>query len=153
METLKYTVIKDAQQYEAYCTQLEQLVIAPQLTAAALDEIDLLTLLVETWDQTHATLSEADPIELLRSLMAGRQLLAKDLVAALGLSKGAVSDILSRRRGLSKEVIRRLASYFHVSQEAFNRPYELAAPAATLPRNARLVHKGSAKGALARDTI
>lgn len=145
METLKYTVIKDARQYESYCTQLEQLVTAPQPTAATQEEIDLLTLLVETWDHAHATLPEADPIELLRSLMAGRQLLAKDLVAALGLSKGAVSDILNRRRGLSKEIIRRLASYFQVSQEAFNRPYELAAPAAPLPRNARLMHKGGTK--------
>ena len=145
METLKYTVIKDARQYELYCTQLEQLVAAPQPTAAALEEIDLLTLLVETWDHAHATLPEADPIELLRSLMAGRHLQAKDLVAALGLSKGAVSDILNRRRGLSKEVIRRLASHFHVSQEAFNRPYALAAPAAALPHNARPTHQGGTK--------
>lgn len=147
METLKYTVIKDAGQYESYCTQLEQLVAAPQPTVAAQEEIDLLTLLIETWDQAHATLPKADPIELLRSLLAGRHLLAKDLVAILGLSKGAVSDILNRRRGLSKEVIRRLASYFHVSQEAFNRPYELAAPAAPSPRNARVVHKGGTKAA------
>ncbi len=147
METLKYTVIKDAQQYQAYCSQLELLVTLPAPSVAIQEEIDLLTLLIETWDHAHATLPDADPIELLRSLMAGRQLLAKDLVAALGLSKGAVSDILNRRRGLSKEVIRRLASYFQVSQEAFNRPYELAAPAATLPRNARLVHKGGTKAA------
>jgi len=147
METLKYTVIKDARQYQSYCSQLEILVAAPQPTAAALEEIDLLTLLIETWDSAHATLPNADPIELLRSLMAGRHLLAKDLVTALDLSKGAVSDILNRRRGLSKEVIRRLASYFQVSQEAFNRPYELAAPAVILPRNARLVHKGGTKAA------
>lgn len=147
METLKYTVIKDARQYELYCTQLEKLVAVPHPTAVTQEEIDLLTLLIETWDHAHATLPDADPIELLRSLMAGRQLLAKDLVTALDLSKGAVSDILNRRRGLSKEVIRRLASYFQVSQEAFNRPYELAAPAASLPRNARLVHKGGTKEA------
>ena len=146
METLKYTVIKDARQYQAYCAQLEQLVTQPAPSIAIQEEIDLLTLLIETWDQTHTTLPEADPIELLRTLMAGRQLLAKDLVAALGLSKGAVSDILNRRRGLSKAVIRRLASYFQVSQEAFNRPYELAV-AAPLPRHARVVHQGQAKAA------
>jgi HTH-type transcriptional regulator/antitoxin HigA len=144
METLKYTVIKSEGQYQAYCTQLEALVTEIKPSAAIQEEIDLLTLLIETWDHAHATLPEADPIELLRSLMAGRQLLAKDLTAALGLSKGAVSDILNRRRGLSKEVIRRLASYFQVSQEAFNRPYELAVAAAPLPRHARVVHQGPA---------
>jgi HTH-type transcriptional regulator/antitoxin HigA len=147
METLKYTVIKDAQQYQAYCVQLEQLVIKPAPSVAIQEEIDLLTLLIETWDHAHATLPDADPIELLRSLMAGRQLLAKDLAAALGLSKGAVSDILNRRRGLSKEVIRRLASYFYVSQEAFNRPYELAVSVDTLPRNAQVIHTNGAKTA------
>ena len=148
METLKYTVIKTEAQYQAYCTQLEALVTAPQPTAATQEEIDLLTLLIETWDHAHATLPAADPIDLLRSLMTGRHLLAKDLVAALGMSKGAVSDILNRRRGLSKEVIRRLASYFQVSQEAFNRPYELAVTAAPLPRHARVVHQGQAKEAV-----
>ena len=145
METLKYTVIKTEPQYQAYCTQLEALVTQPNPTAATQEEIDLLTLLIETWDHAHATLPEADPIDLLCSLMAGRNLLAKDLVTALGLSKGAVSDILNRRRGLSKEVIRRLASYFQVSQEAFNRPYELAVATVSLPRNSRVVHQGQAK--------
>ncbi|HEX8330326.1 MAG TPA: hypothetical protein VF629_22535 [Hymenobacter sp.] len=37
--------------------------------------------------------------------------------------------------------------YFQVSQEAFNRPYELAVPAAPLPRHARVVHLGPAKKA------
>ena len=128
METLKYTVIKDARQYERYCTQLQELVTNSPPAAAVEEEIELLTLLIETWDHAHATLPAADPIELLRFLMAGRQLLAKDLAAALGLGKGAVSDILNRRRGLSKAVIRRLASHFQVSQEAFNRPYELSGP-------------------------
>ena len=145
METLKYIVIKDARQYQNYCAQLEKFVSLPAPAVAIQEEIDLLTLLIETWDHAHATLPEADPIELLRSLMAGRQMLAKDLAAALGLGKGAVSDILNRRRGLSKEVIRRLASHFQVSQEAFNRPYELASPAATLPRNAQLTHKRGTK--------
>ena len=140
MKTLPYTLIKTEQQYQAYCQELETLLTeAP--TPAAQDEVDLLTLLIETWDEAHARLPPADPIDLLRSLMAGRQLLAKDLTGILAIGKGAVSDILNRRRGMSKAVIRRLASYFHVSQEAFNRPYELAVTAARLPRNAKVVHQ------------
>ena len=57
--------------------------------------------------------------------MNDHQLKAKDLVDILGISKGYVSDILHYKKGLSKEVIRKLASYFKVSQDAFNRPYAL----------------------------
>ena len=141
MQPLPYTVIKTAQQYQQYCARLEELATAAD-AAERQDELDLLTLLLETWDRTHATLPQADPIELLRSLMAGQGLLAKDLAALLQVSKGTVSDIFNRRRGLSKDVIRRLASHFQVAQEAFNRPYELAVTATPLPRATHLVYKG-----------
>ena len=55
--------------------------------------------------------------------MDERNLKTKDLVEILGVSKGLVSDILHYKKGLSKEIIRSLADYFKVSQEAFNRPY------------------------------
>jgi HTH-type transcriptional regulator/antitoxin HigA len=142
MQALPYTVIKTAPQYQQYCARLEELATAADATARQ-DELDLLTLLIETWDRTHATFPEADPIELLRSLMAGQGLLAKDLAALLQVSKGTVSDILNRRRGLSKDVIRRLASHFQVAQEAFNRPYALAVTAPPLPRATHLVYKGT----------
>lgn len=144
METLKYTIIKSQKQYSSYCNELEALVTAGTASEAQQDAIDLLTLLIETWDRDHTTLPNADPIELLLGLMAERHLRAKDLVDLLEVSKGTVSDILHRRRGLSKEVIRRLADYFRVGQEAFNRPYELAVTKATLPRNAHVVHKAPA---------
>lgn len=57
--------------------------------------------------------------------MAEKKLKAKNLVEILQVSKGLVSDILNYKKGLSKDVIRGLAEYFKVSQEAFNRPYEL----------------------------
>lgn len=36
-----------------------------------------------------------------------------------------MSDILNYKKGLSKEVIRKLATHFKVRQEAFDRPYKL----------------------------
>jgi len=35
---------------------------------------------------------------------------------------------LHYKKGLSKDVIRKLAAHFKVSQEAFNRPYALVVP-------------------------
>ena len=89
------------------------------------DEIELLTLLIEKWDDEHNTFEDTDPITLLQSLMDRRNLKAKDLVEILGVSKGLVSNILNRKKGFSKENIRTLAEFFSVSQEAFNREYKL----------------------------
>ena len=123
METLKYTIIKTEEQYQNYCNTLEQLIDLGQV--APEDEVDLLTLLIEKWDNEHNTLKDLDPVELLKGLMLEHQLKAKDLVDILGLTKGTVSKILSYNKGFSKEVIRTLSDYFKVSQEAFNRPYKL----------------------------
>jgi len=128
MKTLKYTIIKSDAQYYEYCETLAEILEAAQNNKDVLDEIDLLTLLIEKWDTEHSTLSESNPIELLNSLMQDNKLKAKDLVDILGVSKGLVSDILNYKKGLSKEVIRLLSGYFSVSQEAFNRPYKLKSP-------------------------
>lgn len=123
--TLKYTVIKNKTQYKQYCRQLEELLDSGSRSKSVNDEIELLTLLIEKWDEEHNTFSDLDPIQLLQSLMSDHKMKAKDLVDLLGISKGYVSDILNYRKGLSKEVIRKLAEYFKVNQEAFNRSYEL----------------------------
>ncbi len=57
--------------------------------------------------------------------MQDHQLKPQDLTEILGISKGYVSDILNYKKGLSKEVIRKLAEHFKVRQEAFNRVYDL----------------------------
>ena len=82
-------------------------------------------MLIEKFDEAHNTFTENDPIALLRSFMADRGLKSQHLVEILGVSKGYVSDILNYKRGLSKDVIRKLADYFKVRQEAFNRHYRL----------------------------
>ena len=126
MVALKYKVIKSKRQYEEYSKMLEKLVTIDFRAKDTKDEIELLTLLIEKWDEENTSFDNVDPITLLRSLMEERGLKAKDLVEILGVSKGLVSDILNYKKGLSKEIIRSLSDYFKVSHEAFNRPYELA---------------------------
>ena len=65
---------------------------------------------------------------------------AKDLVEVLGVSKGLISDILNYKKGMSKEIIRSLSTYFKVSQEAFNRPYNIVNPANSHLRNERVMN-------------
>ena len=124
MVKLKYKVIKSDKQYQQYCLALQQLM--NQSTRAAIrDEIELLTLLIHQYDEAEGALFEMDPIQLIKSFMIDHKMNATDLVELLGISKGYVSDILNYKKGLSKEVIRKLSERFKVRQEAFNRPYPL----------------------------
>lgn len=117
-------MIKSREQYDEYCALLEQLAFQEQRTVQVEEEMELLTVLIEKYDRENNSFDEMDPITLLRSLMTDHNLKAKDLVSLLGVSKGLVSDILSYKKGLSKEVIRKLADHFSLNQEAFNRPYQ-----------------------------
>ena len=137
-ETLKYTIIREQEQYDKYCEILEELVL--QDNSDTQDEIDLLTLLIEKWDSEHNTIGDSDPIEILKALMADHNLKAKDLVSILDLSKGTISKVLNYQKGLSKETIRKLADYFKVSQETFNQPYKLINEVNRHFRNASLMN-------------
>ena len=125
MEAIQYRIIKNKKQYNQYCKQLEELIFSNSKSKSIQDDIELLTLLIEKWDEANNTFTKLDPIQLLNALMEERQIKSKDLVEILDISKGYVSEILNYKKGLSKEVIRNLANYFKVSQEAFNREYKL----------------------------
>jgi HTH-type transcriptional regulator/antitoxin HigA len=136
MAELKYKVIKNKTQYKEYCKKLEDLVFAGSKDNPTKDEIDLLTVLIEKWDAEHNTFDELDPIQLLHSFMEDHKLKSKDLVEILGIRKGYVSEILHYKKSLSKDVIRKLAEHFKVTQEAFNRPYKLVTPVNAHVKNA-----------------
>jgi HTH-type transcriptional regulator/antitoxin HigA len=127
METLKYKVITSKAQYKAYTIALENLIFPGSKDRNTKDEIALLTVLIEKWDAEHNTFDKLDPVQLIHSLMDDHAIKAKDLVELLQISKGYISDILNYKKSLSKDIIRKLAAHFKMSQEAFNRPYTLVA--------------------------
>jgi HTH-type transcriptional regulator / antitoxin HigA len=141
MAPLKYKVISNKSQYKEYTKALEDLVFSGAKDRNAKDEIDLLTVLIEKWDAEHNSFEDLDPVQLLRSLMDEHNMKAKDLVDILKIGKGYVSDILNYKKGLSKDIIRKLSARFKVSHEAFNRPYKLLVTQKSTPRNARAKKK------------
>ena len=124
METIKYKIIKTEEQYWQYCNLLETL-LDQNNNEEQEEEIELLTFLIEKWDEEHSTLHQSNPVEILKYLMDENKLKAKDLAATLGFGKSVISEILNYKKGFSKEIIRKLAERFKVKQEAFNRPYQL----------------------------
>ena len=124
MGTLKYTVIKSEEQYYEYCNLLEEIDFSDQADERE-DEIELLTLLIKTWDDEHRLAPEMDPVELIKSLMEDHGLKQTDLVDIAGVGKSTVSEILNYKKRMSKQVIRNLASHFKIQQEALNKSYRL----------------------------
>jgi HTH-type transcriptional regulator/antitoxin HigA len=80
--------------------------------------LELFSLLIEDYDERHYPLGPGDPVGVLRELMEARSLTQKDLWPLFG-SKGTASDVLNRKRGISKTQAKRLAEFFHVPADLF----------------------------------
>lgn len=80
--------------------------------------LELLGILVADYDERHYPLRENDPVTTLKELMDFRDLQPKDLWSVLG-SKGAVSEILNRKRAISKAQVKKLAAFFHAPADLF----------------------------------
>ncbi|HUC80958.1 MAG TPA: hypothetical protein VMR70_08585 [Flavisolibacter sp.] len=148
MDVLKYKVIKSRKQYDDYCRALDGLLEVEESTKEQEQEIELLTVLIEKWDADHSSFRGLDPIQLLHSLMKEHGLGATDLTKVLDISKSYLSEVLHYKKGLSKEVIRKLAAHFKMAQEAFNRPYALSVTTYPVVRQAakKVRKKVHAKG-------
>lgn len=124
METLQYTVIKSEEQYYEYCNLLEEIDFSDEADERE-DEIELLTLLIRTWDDEHRLAPESDPVEIIKSLMKGHGLSQNDLAEIAGVGKSYISEILNYKKRMSKKVIRNIAKHFKIQQEALNKHYRL----------------------------
>ena len=79
---------------------------------------EVLTLLIEDYEEKHHPLPRVSPNESLSALMEERGLKHKDIWPVLG-NKGAATEVLSGRRSISKAQAKRLAEYFHVPIDLF----------------------------------
>lgn len=88
------------------------------------DRLDILTLLVEAYEEQHHAILPPDPIVALEYYMESRGLTRRDLEPYLG-SRTRVAEVLNRRRGLTIEMIRRLHDGLGISAEVLIQPYPL----------------------------
>jgi len=79
---------------------------------------EVLSLLIEDYEEKHHPLPIVSPNESLNALMEERGLKHKDIWPVLG-NKGAATEVLSGRRSISKAQAKRLAEFFHVPVDLF----------------------------------
>jgi HTH-type transcriptional regulator/antitoxin HigA len=111
-------VIRTDEENERYLAQLEALHERPVLTPEEERIAELLTLLIEAYEEKTYKLRPASPIDVVRHLMESNGLKQSDLIDVFG-SASVVSEVLKKKRQLSKAHIHKLSRRFHVSPEVF----------------------------------
>jgi HTH-type transcriptional regulator/antitoxin HigA len=112
-------VIRSEAENARYIAMLEELDSkGNRMTAAERRMADLLTLLIENFEEKHYALKASSPVDVLNELMLANGLKQKDMLDVFG-TPSIVSEVLHGKRQLTTEHIRRLSRRFHVSPEVF----------------------------------
>jgi HTH-type transcriptional regulator/antitoxin HigA len=119
---MEISPIRTQTDYEEALREIEHLFDAPQNTSEY-DRLDILSTLVEAYEKKHFPIELPDPIEAIHYYMDTRGWSRRDLESCLG-SRARVSEVLSRKRSLSLEMIRKLNQELGIPAEILIQPYE-----------------------------
>lgn len=115
--------IRTKKDHQAALAEASRLWDAPAKSPEA-DRLDVLILLIESYERRHYPIADPDPIEFLQHVMENRNLTRRDLEPYIG-PRGRVADIMNRARPLTLEMIRRLAEGLKLPAEVLIKPYRL----------------------------
>jgi len=111
-------VIHNDAELELYTDALFQLTALESPSRSELEAIELLTLLVERYEQEHYPIPAADPVSVVRFLIEQQNLKQRDLIPQFG-SESAVSMFLAGHRNLTIEQVRKLSARFKLPTDVF----------------------------------
>ncbi|WP_373498298.1 transcriptional regulator [Desulfococcus sp.] len=123
-------LIKTEEDYDKALSRIEDLMDAAAGTPE-MDELELLTALVEMYETKHFPINPPNPIEAIKFRMEQLGLTQKDMVPYLG-SKSKVSEVLHGKRPLTLAMMRALNRGLGISAEVL-----LKEPGATFPEDMR----------------
>ena len=108
-------LIKNEKDYDAALSRIDQLMDAKSGTVE-MDELELLTTLVEMYEELHFPISPPDPIDAIKFRMEQLGLVQKDMVPYIG-TKSKVSEVLNGKRPLTLSMMRSLNKNLGISAE------------------------------------
>jgi HTH-type transcriptional regulator/antitoxin HigA len=114
---MNWKVLKTEEDYNNASMRLMEIFHANPNTPES-DELDLLMVLVNDYDDKHYELPELDALEVIKYKMQEMGMKAKDLEPIIG-SKGHVSAILSGKREITLKMAQKLKNYFSIPAEVF----------------------------------
>lgn len=113
--------IRTKKDYEQAMLQLESLFDAKKGTPKG-DELEILSLLIEKYEDEHFPIDLPDPVEAIKFRMEQLGLSQTDLAGIVG-QKSRASEILNRKRKLSLDMIRQLHKNWHIPTEVLVQAY------------------------------
>jgi HTH-type transcriptional regulator / antitoxin HigA len=116
--------IRTEEDYRAALTQIERLLDVKEGSPGE-DRLEVLSILVEAWEDRHYPIDPPDPIAAIEFRMDQQGLTRKDLERYLG-QRQRVADVLNRRRSLSLPMIRRLHEGLGIPAETLIRETPIA---------------------------
>ncbi|MFP0196027.1 MULTISPECIES: helix-turn-helix domain-containing protein [Pseudomonas] len=108
--------IRSPEDLTAALTRVEQLWGA-EVGSTEGDELEILVLLIEKYEEEHYPIPPSDPIEAIKFRMEQQGLTPRDLEPFIGTS-GRVSEVLNRKRKLSLSMIKRLHDGLRIPYES-----------------------------------
>jgi HTH-type transcriptional regulator / antitoxin HigA len=114
-------IIKTEKEYQAALSRLEEIFDSKKDSSTA-DELELLALLIEKYEDEISPIDLPDPIEAIKFRMDQLGYKQKDLAHAIGL-KSRVSEILNKKRKLTIDMIRKLHDTLGIPTEVLIKEY------------------------------
>ena len=107
--------IKTEEQYREALKRVDSLIDA-QPNTAEFELLEVLSILVDDYENKHYAIEPLDPIEAIKYEMEEQGLKQKDLIPYFG-SKEMVSQVLNRKRPLTLRMIKSLYRNFGISAD------------------------------------
>ena len=115
--------IKNEKDYQEALERVE-LIFDAALDSPEADEAEILTMLIDNYEQEFYTIQAPDPIEAIKIRMEEMNVKNKDLVGIIG-AKSKVSEVLNKKRKLSVDMIRKLSESLRLSAAILIKDYKL----------------------------
>ena len=112
--------IETEEEYDRLLEQTQQLMERDEADLSPEENrlLDLLTDLIERYEDEHYPMGNPQPHEMLQFLMEQRGLRQRDIWHLFG-SRGVASEVINSKRAISKAQAKKLAVFFHVTSDLF----------------------------------
>ena len=118
---MELEVLKNKKQYKKALQRFEEIFFAKSNTKDG-KEAQLLALIIKDYEDKHYKIDAPDPVEAIKYRMDQMRLTKKELGEILGY-KSRVSEILSRKRKLTLEMVRNLHEKLNMPLESLVQAY------------------------------